>query len=172
MPEDVVTPVVICPTCGKLIAVREEPRPLTIPERTEQSDAITPTRPPDQHDVMSRPTSYRSPIEPQRGPLTPLQRVQQALVPIVGCLLPGASLLIGAAPFALWNQPITQAIFGYLVFLFLVLSGVILAVWRVAGVVQEEKAGRSLAGFVAFLGTLIIGILAGMCLLLTVCNGG
>src|SRR4051794_6693885 len=68
MPDDVQTPVVICPRCAEPIAIRDDPRPVEIPPRPEQSEAITSERPPDRQDVMAHRTNYRAPHDRSPAP--------------------------------------------------------------------------------------------------------
>jgi hypothetical protein len=170
MPEDVVTPVVICPTCGELIAVREEPRPIEIPQPPEQSEAVSAHRSPDRQDVVGRPTGYRSPLEPPSGPLNPAQRATQVMVLILVFLLPVGLVMLGLAPWILHSRVAEQTVFGalalFLVFLFVM--SVIL--WRFAAVMKDEKQTTRIPGALVALCVLMVVVLTLMCFVLTVCD--
>jgi hypothetical protein len=175
MPEDVVTPVVICPTCGELIAVRDEPQPLEIPQRPEQSEAVTSQRPPDQHDVLNQPTSYRSPrdpvpVDPQPRSPNPEQGLRVFVLTLVGIVLP--AVLVGFVLLSVTPgvNPLGMAILGSLLTPLVVLSLLLFAAWGLKEPTKDDPViGWCLAGCIWIAGGLIILTVASMVLVVVVC---
>jgi hypothetical protein len=63
LPDDVDTPVVLCPWCAELIAVRENPVALVMPPRPTHSEDVTAERAPDRQDVVAHQPTYRLAID-------------------------------------------------------------------------------------------------------------
>jgi hypothetical protein len=174
LPEDVETPVVICPTCGELIAVRDEPRPAEIPERPEHSEAITPERPPDHQDVISRPASYRSPLdplphEPRPGSPDPGQHLRDFVLFVLLVVLVVFVFSIVFLP-SVQGGPPRLEFYATLFVPFGVLSLLFLGLWRVQEGSMDESDAGCLAGCIWFLGGVILLFVVGMVLLLVVCS--
>jgi hypothetical protein len=169
VPGDVVTPVVICPTCGELIAVRDEPRPVEI-SAPERSEAITPHRPPDQHDIMAHQQAYRSPGDAHPGKEPRRFRLDQAMVRILQKVVPVAMFMIGIAPLALGGRPVGMCAFGFQVPLLLFLLLLLRILWPKAAVGKDEAEVVPFDGCLWVLSTLILLVVTLMCLTLTVCG--
>jgi hypothetical protein len=171
LPDGADTPMVICPRCGELLAVREEPRPVEIPERPEQSEAVTPSRPPDRQDVMTHQPTYRSPFDSPPQSRMPRPGLRNFVTFVLCIVLPvGLICFLAAGAGAFVGRAIEGSIFGWMAVLVAVLTVFLLDVWFSPGSGRDERSQAPGVGCVWVLGVQIILLVTGMLLLLTVCK--